>query len=827
MYNPNVVEQCLKVDESCPDGYYHEFIGPQEEGLLKSLTGKSVCRKCHSRCKNCTSYGIHQSICECARYLSGEQCEDECPRDHYADELNHKCVKCSEECRGCTGPSISDCLSCRNYRVYHDSNDESLFNCTAMCPIDKPNRVYNSEFPYCSDKDPSVTASLNEGEDQITTIVCIIVIILFISGTIVAMFGGYWLRKARRKVNTMKMTMTMTNGYEEEPTNPSDTMPNISKLRIIPESALRRGSLIGRGAFGAVFRGVWIPEGENIKIPVAIKVLNNGQDPVRHKEFLEEAYIMASVNHKNILQLIAVCMTSELMLITALVPLGNLHKFVSDFKNHIGAKPLLNWATQIARGMAYLEKKHMVHRDLALRNVLIQNHGLIKITDFGLSKFLDSDEYYKADSGKLPIKWLAPECLKQRIFTHKSDVWAFGVTLWELFEFGAKPYDGVPIQSMLDELLNGLRLKQPAICTLDVFRMMVFCWFQSPQSRPSFEELTNEFTRFASDPARFLVIKGEANRRLPPYTKQQEMREQEEKLLKDQLMQSGPERMMDAEDYLRPTFNESETPPPPTPIKKFMDDRGFEGETIISAYNFDSNDIPINSIDTNGHQSTIHSRQTISTHASHLHNNHHTLSGHQSIISNGGLSNTTNTVVDNSLLPSSYYSRDHSNSFAYGYDAPRYHFSDNSMFYPQYSKNISTIDGTSNHVRESSLISSNSRYCTDDSKDLFMQKDVDGNQSIPLRLPVDEDDYLMPSPAPLNQSNGHYMDLIGNASMQGTFHVTFVYLIVCEKTTYLRIFSSFYLPGTSLNINFTASYCTRLFFSSFPLEFLATLHPSS
>lgn len=714
MYNPNVVEQCLKVDETCPDGYYHEFIGPQEEGLLKSLTGKSVCRKCHSRCKNCTAYGIHVSVCECLRYSSSEQCEDECPRDHFADETNHSCVKCAEECRGCTGPTTAHCISCRNYRIYNDSATEITglpsFNCTAVCPPEKPYKVFdvNTEFPYCSDKDPSVTSSLNEGEDQITTIICIIVICIFISGMVVAMFGAIWLRKARKKVNTMKMTMTMTNGFEEEPTNPSDTMPNISKLRTIKENELRRGGMIGWGAFGAVYKGVWIPEGENIKIPVAIKVLR-GQDPARHQEFVEEAYIMASVNHRNILQLIGVCMTSELVLITALMPLGCLHSYVKNNKDLIGSKPLLNWCAQIARGMAYLEERRMVHRDLALRNVLLQTPGLIKITDFGLSKFLDSnEEFYKAESGKVPIKWLAPECIQHRIFTHKSDVWAFGVTIWELLSFGERPFEHLDHKEVLNSLLVGDRLGQPEICTLDVYKIMIQCWLLPAESRPTFKELAEAFGRMAGDPGRYLVIPRDKYLRLPHYSK-----EDEQELIKHLSMPSeGPETVMDAEEYLRPQkLNDSETPPPPTPIKKFIEERGFDGDPI--AYNFDG--AAVHSL-TGDHHSSHHSSLQASMHPSHL--THRNMSGHPSLMSSGPSTSTTVPGSTNGTLrPSGYFSSNHSSLYDF---SPRYQI-ENGVFFPKYPTNGAGSTTSGGHIRESSLIS-NPPYGTGDHKSKFQLK---------------------------------------------------------------------------------------------------------
>jgi L1 cell adhesion molecule len=230
---------------------------------------------------------------------------------------------------------------------------------------------------------------------------------------------------------------------------------------------------------------------------------------------------MASVEHPNLLQLLAVCMTSQMMLVTQLMPLGCLLDYVRNNRDKIGSKPLLNWCTQIARGMAYLEERRLVHRDLAARNVLVQNPACVKITDFGLAKLLDiNEDEYKAAGGKMPIKWLALECIQHRIFTHKSDVWAFGVTVWELLTYGGRPYENVPAREVPDLLEKGERLPQPPTCTIDVYMIMIKCWMLDAESRPSFKELADEFAKMARDPGRYLVIPGDKLMRLPSYSPQ-------------------------------------------------------------------------------------------------------------------------------------------------------------------------------------------------------------------------------------------------------------------------------------------------------------------
>lgn len=160
--------------------------------------------------------------------------------------------------------------------------------------------------------------------------------------------------------------------------------------------------------------------------------------------------------------------------------------------------------------MSYLEDVRLVHRDLAARNVLVKSPNHVKITDFGLARLLDIDETeYHADGGKVPIKWMALESILRRRFTHQSDVWSYGVTVWELMTFGAKPYDGIPAREIPDLLEKGERLPQPPICTIDVYMIMVKCWMIDSECRPRFRELVAEFSRMARDPQRFVVIQNE------------------------------------------------------------------------------------------------------------------------------------------------------------------------------------------------------------------------------------------------------------------------------------------------------------------------------
>ncbi|XP_035704636.1 epidermal growth factor receptor isoform X2 [Folsomia candida] len=544
------IEQCLGRDETCPRGYYYESVSPKESGPLKALAGKIVCRKCHQRCKLCTAYGFHTQVCqECAKYKKGEQCEDECPTDFYADEDLRECIPCADECRGCSGPGADNCIACRNYRIYPDDDAanevNSSFICTIQCPTEHPHRIVTDDKePYCSHHTQTPIYEENQRPAIVVGAITFVVILL-----VFVIIIGFSCIRYKNKEDTIKMAMQMTGYDDNEPLRPSNVKPNLSKFRTVKEEELRKGGVLGCGAFGTVFKGVWIPEAQNVKIPVAIKVLREGTGANTSKEFLDEAYIMASVEHPHLLKLLAVCLTSQLMLVTQLMPLGCLRDYVHNNRDKVGSKALLNWCTQIARGMEYLETRRLVHRDLAARNVLVQTPTFVKITDFGLAKLLDLDEdEYKAEGGKMPIKWLALECITDRVFTHKSDVWAFGVTVWELLTYGGRPYENISARDVPDLLMKGERLQQPPFCTLELYLIMLKTWVLEPDARLSFRELVEEFAKMARDPGRYLAIPGDKLMRLPSYTPQDER----ELIRNLSSAMDGPDIIINAEEYLQP-----------------------------------------------------------------------------------------------------------------------------------------------------------------------------------------------------------------------------------------------------------------------------------
>ncbi len=224
---------------------------------------------------------------------------------------------------------------------------------------------------------------------------------------------------------------------------------------------------------------------------------------------------MASVNHKYCLQLSALCLAEPLMIVTQLMPFGSVLVFLQKNKNVLVKKDrtekmLLDWSHQIAEGMNYLESLGIVHRDLAARNILIKSHDHIKITDFGLARIIEPSEdgfYATASNSLVPVKWLAIECIKQRLFNHKSDVWSYAVCLWEIFTFCAKPYAEIEPSEIVSSIIKGVRLSKPQMVSTDVYLLMLKCWLENPMARPNFSKLSDDFAKMSLEPKRYLSMK--------------------------------------------------------------------------------------------------------------------------------------------------------------------------------------------------------------------------------------------------------------------------------------------------------------------------------
>ncbi|XP_035534333.1 tyrosine-protein kinase FRK-like [Morone saxatilis] len=248
---------------------------------------------------------------------------------------------------------------------------------------------------------------------------------------------------------------------------------------------------LGAGQFGEVFEGLW-----NETTAVAVKTLKPGtMDP---EDFLREAQIMKRLRHAKLIQLYAVCTMEEpIYIITELMKNGSLLEYLQKDKGTtLGISDQIEMAAQVASGMAYLELQNYIHRDLAARNVLVTESNIMKIADFGLARDVHNIDYYKkTTNGRLPVKWMAPEALFDRVYTHQSDVWSFGVLMWEIFTLGGSPYPGIPVEELFKLLKEGHRMDKPGNCTNELYMMMKDCWHAISSQRPTFKQLVEDLDR--------------------------------------------------------------------------------------------------------------------------------------------------------------------------------------------------------------------------------------------------------------------------------------------------------------------------------------------
>ncbi|KFP86900.1 Tyrosine-protein kinase ZAP-70, partial [Apaloderma vittatum] len=233
---------------------------------------------------------------------------------------------------------------------------------------------------------------------------------------------------------------------------------------------------LGSGNFGCVKKGVY--KMKKKQIDVAIKVLKSNNEKTVKDEMMKEAQIMHQLDNPYIVRMIGVCEAESLMLVMEMASGGPLNKFLASKKDEITVSNIVELMHQVSMGMKYLEEKNFVHRDLAARNVLLVNQHYAKISDFGLSKALGADDsYYKArTAGKWPLKWYAPECILYHKFSSKSDVWSYGVTMWEAFSYGQKPYKKMKGPEVISFIEQGKRMDCPTDCPAEIYALMQKCW---------------------------------------------------------------------------------------------------------------------------------------------------------------------------------------------------------------------------------------------------------------------------------------------------------------------------------------------------------------
>ncbi|XP_035534863.1 protein tyrosine kinase 2 beta, b isoform X1 [Morone saxatilis] len=247
------------------------------------------------------------------------------------------------------------------------------------------------------------------------------------------------------------------------------------------------GRILGEGFFGEVYDGVYKKDnGERVN--VAVKTCKDCSPDVMEK-FMSEAVIMKNLNHQHIVKLIGIIEEDPVWIVMELYQYGELGNYLTQNQNKLTNITLVLFSLQICKALVYLEGVNVVHRDIAVRNILVASPDCVKLGDFGLSRYIEDEEYYKASVTRLPIKWMAPESINFRRFTTASDVWMFAVCMWEIMSVGQQPFFWLENRDVINQLEQGIRLPKPDNCPPALYSLMTRCWSYDPRERPNFTEL--------------------------------------------------------------------------------------------------------------------------------------------------------------------------------------------------------------------------------------------------------------------------------------------------------------------------------------------------
>lgn len=352
----------------------------------------------------------------------------------------------------------------------------------------------------------SIPSPTKDHEKKLINIVIVVVVVVVIVAAAV-IFGFVWYQKKRKPPLDSLLYASINPDYFHITAKiyvPDEWEVDFEKIHM--------GEPIGEGAFGKVYKGTvrgLKDDQPDVVEPCAVKSLSDSATPRDKMEFLNEASVMKGLHCEHVVRLLGVMSkgSKNPLVLMELMINGDLKSYLRKHRPDDDSRvepPSLDqikqWAGEIADGMAYLADHKFVHRDLAARNCMVSEDKTVKVGDFGMTRDVYETDYYrKGNKGILPVRWMAPESLKDGTFTSQSDVFSFGVVLWEMATLAEQPYQGLSNDDVLNYVKAGNVMQMPQNCPQVLYKMMTECWRFKPKERPKFTDLIEHLLPYLND----------------------------------------------------------------------------------------------------------------------------------------------------------------------------------------------------------------------------------------------------------------------------------------------------------------------------------------